>query len=272
MNSTGTRRLTLMLITASAERAAEAERAGVDRIFVDLEILGKRERQGGLDTVISGHALEDAAGVGKALRTADLLVRVNPLHPGTRTEVEGALAAGAKHLMLPMFHSSAELASFCRIVGNRARVVGLVETREAADTIDEVVRVPGLSEVFVGLNDLSISLSLPFLFEPLGSGLLDRLSAAAHAAGLPFGFGGIARAGEGLLPRHLVLGEHLRLGSTSVILSRAFHQGEGIDLAWEVDKLRALEKTLAGRSPAEVESDRLAAREAIERIAREKRQ
>lgn len=39
---------------------------------------------------------------------------------------------------------------------------------------------------------------------------------------IPFGFGGIARIGEGDLPSDYILGEHVRLGSTSVILSRTF--------------------------------------------------
>jgi len=45
--------LKLMYITNDAEIAKIAENAGVDWIFVDLEINGKEERQGHLDTVIS---------------------------------------------------------------------------------------------------------------------------------------------------------------------------------------------------------------------------
>jgi hypothetical protein len=260
-----------MLITASPGRAAEAERAGVDRIFVDLEILGKRERQTGRSTVISGHSLEDAGRVGRALRRSELLVRLNPLHDGTAAEIEGALAAGARHLMLPMFRSAAELGTVSRRVAGRARLVGLVETRESAERIDEIAAVEGLSEIYVGLNDLSLSLGLAFLFEPLASGLVDRLSEAARRAGLPFGFGGVARVGEGLLPAELVLGEHLRLGSTAVILSRAFHEGAGVDLALEVGRLREAESALSRRTPEEVERDRRKVRETVGRIAREKR-
>jgi len=264
-------RLRFMLITASPERAAEAERAGVDRIFVDLETLGKRERQAGRSTVISGHTLEDAARVRKVLGSSALLVRVNPLHEGTAAEVEGAIGAGAGLLMLPMLRSAAELGAVSRLVAGRAELVALVETREAAERIDEVAAVPGLSEIYVGLNDLSLSLGLDFLFEPLASGLVDRLAAAARRAGLPFGFGGVARVGEGLLPAELVLGEHLRLGSTAVILSRAFHEGPGVDLATEVGRLREVEERLRRRTPAEVEQDRARTQETIEKIARERR-
>ena len=48
-----------MYITNRPEIAQIAETAGVDRIFVDLEYIGKAERQGGMDTVQSHHTLED---------------------------------------------------------------------------------------------------------------------------------------------------------------------------------------------------------------------
>jgi hypothetical protein len=41
-------------------------------------------------------------------------------------------------------------------------------------------------------------------------------------AGIPYGFGGIAKIGEGLLPAERVITEHYRLGSTRAILSRSF--------------------------------------------------
>ena len=55
---------------------------------------------------------------------------------------------------------------------------------------------------------------------------VGRVAAMARARGLRFGFGGIARLDDGLLPGRDVLAEHLRLGSGSVILSRTFHNGE----------------------------------------------
>ena len=63
---------------------------------------------------------------------------------------------------------------------------------------------------------------------------------------MPFGFGGIARIGEGDLPSDHILGEHVRLGSTSVILSRTFKGAVGvaanahpIDLKEQVEQVRA---------------------------------
>ena len=51
--------LKLMYITNNPEIARIAEDAGVDRIFVDLEHIGKTDRQGGMDTVQSHHTIED---------------------------------------------------------------------------------------------------------------------------------------------------------------------------------------------------------------------
>lgn len=71
--------LKLMYITNRPEIAQIAQDAGVDRIFVDLEYIGKADRQGGMDTVQSRHTLEDVQRVAKSLTTAELLVRVNPI-------------------------------------------------------------------------------------------------------------------------------------------------------------------------------------------------
>lgn len=45
--------LKLMYITNDPEIAQVIELAGVDRIFVDMEYIGKSDRQGGMDTVQS---------------------------------------------------------------------------------------------------------------------------------------------------------------------------------------------------------------------------
>ena len=83
-----------------------------------------------------------------------------------------------------------------------------------------------------------------------------------------FGFGGIARLGEGLLPGRDVLAEHLRLGSQAVILSRTFHGGEAVgSFEDQVRSIRGAESALATRTSCQTESDRLHVRKAIESIA-----
>jgi hypothetical protein len=245
--------LTLMLITKRPAVAKHAFACGVQRIFVDMEILGKHERQGHLNTVISDHTLDDVASIRTAVPDAELMVRLNPLHFGTQREVDGAIAAGADLLMLPMFESAETVQKFSDIVAGRAGIIPLVETKGAAKEIAAVAKVSGLHEVFIGLNDLHMSLGRQFMFELLADGTVERLTHSIKAAGRPFGFGGIARIGEGTLPAHLILGEHVRLGSRSVILSRAFHKNaeridHNDDFRDAVAKVRAAESAAHQRS------------------------
>ena len=75
--------LKLMYITNQPEIAKIAENSGVDRIFIDLEYIGKSDRQGGMDTVQSHHTVDDIKKVASAITKAELLVRINPIHNAT---------------------------------------------------------------------------------------------------------------------------------------------------------------------------------------------
>jgi CO dehydrogenase nickel-insertion accessory protein CooC1 len=100
--------LTLMYITNNEKIAKIAQKAGVDRIWVDMEYIGKEERQAGMNTVKSRHTIEDIARLRPIVKTAQLMVRVNPLHEATKAycssqeEIENTLRAGAEVIMLPM--------------------------------------------------------------------------------------------------------------------------------------------------------------------------
>lgn len=236
-----------MMITDSPDIARFAVDGGVDRIFVDLEILGKQERQGHLNTVISRHELDDVRRLRPVVPPGRLLVRVNPIHEGSQQEIDQVVDAGADIVMLPMFRTPEEVATFTAAVRGRARCCLLVETLGAAMHLQECVRVPGVDEVHIGLNDLHLELGMDFMFEPLANGMVDELCDVLRAAGMPFGIGGVARVGEGLLPAEVVLSEHARLGSTGAILSRTFHRQAStvadiqaqMDFPAEVAKLRA---------------------------------
>ena len=260
--------LELIQITNDPAFARRCDALDGMRIFVDLERLGKAERQAGRDTFISAHHPDDVTRVRRAVRHSSLMVRVNPLNEGTSDEVDAVLAQGADLVMLPMFTRAAELREFAAIVAGRAPIVPLLETGAALECLDDWIATPGLQEVYIGLNDLHLSLGHRFMFEPLARGLIDLVAAAARRQGLRFGFGGIARIDEGLLPGHDVLAEHLRLGSGSVILSRTFHRrGDEAGFEAEVAKLRRTEAELALRSTAQIEQDRQRIAQLIERIA-----
>lgn len=221
--------LTLMYITNRPEIARVAQESGVDRVFVDLEIRGKVDRQGHLDTVISGHSIEDVGILRGVLDTSELLVRVNPIYDGSIAEIDQVLERGADVIMLPYFHSRDEVATFVECVGGRAKTCVLFETPEAVADVEAILTVRGIDEAYVGLNDLHLGYGMRFMFELLADGTVERLCDTFHAAGLRYGFGGIARIGHGVLPAEYVIGEHYRLGSSMVILSRSFCEAELLD-------------------------------------------
>lgn len=258
----------LMLIPESLEMAREAVAAGVDRIFVDLERAGKRERQGG-GTWISTHDIDDIAAYRDAAGDSELLVRLDPMPSVEDGVVERVLAAGADVIMLPMISAVSEVEMLSAEIGVRAGLAPLIETLESAGELDRICRINGVSEIFVGLNDLHRQRGDQFMFEPLADGTVDSLCRITRANGLPFGFGGMARIGRGDLPAEWILGEHLRMGSSSVILSRKFKASAGPEFSWpdEIARIREAEAALTRRSEAEMDRDRRRTTTRIEEIA-----
>lgn len=215
--------LKLMYITNDPAVARIAVDAGVDRIFIDMEVLGKAERQGGMDTVQSHHVPADIAAVRSAIGDqAEIMARVNPLNPDSQAEINAAVANGADVIMLPMWRTAEDLRQLVQMVGGRAKVMPLLETDAAAERLADAVRVQGVDQMHIGLNDLHLCYHRKFLFQLLTDGTVDRLCTQLRAAGLPFGFGGVGRPGSGALPAEYIIGEHYRLGSQYVILSRSF--------------------------------------------------
>ena len=125
--------LKLFYITKDPAVAQIAQAAGVDRIFVDMEYIGKAQRQGGMDTVQNHHTVEDVARLRPVLDQAELLVRVNPVHPGSKDEINRVIAAGADVIMLPMWQSVEQVQQFIRWVDGRAKTLLLLENQAAVD-------------------------------------------------------------------------------------------------------------------------------------------
>lgn len=217
-----------MYITNNPDVAVIAEESGVDRIFVDMEFIGKDIRQGGLDTVQNHHTIDDIRRIKSVLSKAKVLVRINPIHQNvegyfdSKEEIDAAIDAGADILMLPFFRTVKEVEEFIAHVGGRVQTCLLLETPEAANLIDEILDIPGIDMVHIGLNDLHLGLGMTFMFELLANGMVDQLAGKIKARGIPFGFGGIAGLHGGALPGSYVLKEHYRLGSSMVILGRSF--------------------------------------------------
>lgn len=235
--------LKLMYITNRPEVAKIAENAGVDRIFVDMEYIGKDERQAGLDTVKSHHTIDDIKRIKNSVTKAKVLVRVNPIHEassqymGSRKEIDSAILAGADILMLPMFKSVEEVEKFVNFVDGRAKTMLLLETPEAVDLIEKIVDIKGIDSIHIGLNDLHLALHKKFMFELLADGTVDNICSVIASKNIPYGFGGIARIGYGILPAEYVIKEHYRLGSSYAILSRAFCNVDKMNSITEIEQL-----------------------------------
>lgn len=261
--------LKLMYITNRPEIAQIAQESGVDRIFVDMEYIGKDLRQPG-DTVKSRHTLEDVSKIRQVVDRSELLVRVNPITPksgdfmGSEREISAAIEAGADILMLPMAKSVEEVAQFVRYVDGRAKTMLLLETAEAARDIREMLDAGGIDQVHIGLNDLHLAYRKKFMFELLTDGTVERLCRIVDSYGIPYGFGGVARIGLGLLPAEYVIAEHYRLGSSAAILSRSFCNVQKMEdisqiralFLESVDRIRAYETTLANATAEALENNR----------------
>ena len=212
----------LMYITNKPEIAKIADRSGVERIWIDLERRGKEKRQKGYDSVKSCHTISDISIIKPFLERAKLQVRINPIHNNSKKEIEDVIVRGADIIMLPYYKTVEEVQQFSSFVDGRIKTVLLLETKEANNCLEETLLVQGIDEIHIGLNDLHISYGQKFMFELLADGTVESICKKIKAFGKPYGFGGIARLGEGLLPAEKVVAEHYRLGSTRVILSRSF--------------------------------------------------
>lgn len=263
--------LKLMYITNQPSVAKIAESTGVDRIFIDMEYIGKADRQGGMDTVQSHHTVEDVENIRNVITKSEILVRCNPIHENSKSEIDAVVNSGADIIMLPFFKTVKEVKSFIENVGGRVKTMLLLETPEAVECIDEILSLHGIDEIHIGLNDLSLGYGMKFMFELLADGTVEKLCRKFREKGIPYGFGGIARLGEGLLPAERVIMEHYRLGSTKSILSRSFCNTQIMTDISEIEatfvenmaKLRAYEKTLEAKTDEEFEANR---REVINRV------
>ena len=271
--------LALMYITNDPTVAQIAEKNGVQRVWIDLETLGKEERQKNLNTVKSHHCIHDIEVISNVLTTSEVLVRVNPINPGSEEEINQVIAAGADMIMLPMWKTVEDVKQFLSFVNGRVKTTLLLETKEAVECLDQVLELGGFDEIHIGLNDLHLSYGLTFMFELLSNGTVESLCKKIAATGIPYGFGGIARIGEGTLPAEWIVKEHYRLGSTRAILSRSFCNAEEIkDLktievifAENMARLRDCERDFTTTTEEDFEENRKAVKRKVAEIVSRKK-
>jgi 4-hydroxy-2-oxoheptanedioate aldolase len=117
--------------------------AGFDSLVIDMQH-GMIEYQT-MVTMLQGVSTTDTVP----------LVRVpwnDPAH------IQKALDAGAYGIVCPMINNRAEAEKF---VGSILVALGMIETREAMENLDEIMSVKGLDAIYIGPSDLSISYGHP---------------------------------------------------------------------------------------------------------------
>lgn len=267
--------LEMMYITNNTQIAQIAEKYSVDRIWVDLEQIGKKERQGGMNTVQSTHTIEDVRKIREAISgNAKLQVRVNPIHENSLNEINKVIEYGANIVMLPFFSTVQEARQFVEMVSGRARTCLLLETIGAEKCLDELLEIPGVDEIHIGLNDLHLQYHQKFMFELLANGKVEEICRKIRAKGIQYGFGGIAKLDEGMLPARHIIAEHYRLGSSMAILSRSFYDSwiandmEEVERAFKygLGEIREYEQRLLHESDAFFENNRILLKQEVEQI------
>lgn len=209
-----------LVVENQPKRAKDFERLGVDYIFVDLEKLGKHERQAHLDSVKSDHSVDDITKIKSVLTKGQVLVRIDPININSKAQIEAVISAGADVIMLPFFRQKSELDVFFNLVKGRVRTKLLFEHIDALDLVETAHTEFNVSEVYFGLNDLSLSLKYSFMFEVLSNGILDLPTKYCTENNIKFGIGGIGSYETGRMPGKVVMKEYKRLGASATIISR----------------------------------------------------
>lgn len=210
-----------MYITNNSDIAKIAEKAGVDRIWVDLERNGKEKRQPG-NTVKSNHFISDIPKIKSSLSQASVHVRINPIFDGSKHEIDAVINSGADIIMLPYYKTVDEVKVFLDMVDGRVKTSLLLETKEAHRCLKDTLQLSGIDEIYVGLNDLHISYQKRNMFELLIDGTVENICMQLQEKDMSYGIGGMAGIGQGDLPAEYILTEYFHLGSSRVILSRSF--------------------------------------------------
>ncbi len=251
--------LKMMYITNNKEVALIAQKYGVDRICVDLETVGKAERQSKVDSVKSHHHISDIVEIAPLLTTSKMLVRVDQINLNSKRQIDAVIDAGAQIIMLPMWKSLEDVKTFLEFVGGRVKTILLLETKEAVECLDEVLENGGFDEIHIGLNDLHLSYGMAFMFEPLLLGIVEKVCEKIKRYNIPYGFGGIARLGGGLISAEEIITEYYRLGCSTAILSRSFCNVESVQNIEEIEtifsiylqQIREYEESMAELSESE---------------------
>ncbi len=246
--------INLFYITNNIVEAEIVDSLDIDWIFIDLETIGKEERQVGRNTVLSNHSLSDINKIKDKVKKTNILVRCNPIGKWSKNEFYeiNSRYKEIDMVMLPYFKTTEEVQIFIEMLDTtNIEPSLLIETLDAIENLEEIIKIFPFKYLHIGLNDIHIERGTISMFEPYIDGLMDRITSILRKNGLNFGIGGIGKIGANLSPTpECVLNEHLRLNSNGVILSRSFkgdfneknHDFFRKELSQSVTDLRSYEK------------------------------
>ena len=192
-----------------------------------------------LDCEHSDYSVESIHDIALTANALDVPVMIR-VPNGTRDNISRALDCGASGIMVPMIKTPEQAEDLVRFskyppVGERgftacsahtdyaggshteimrqanSRVLSIaqIETRQAVERVDEIASVQGLDMLFIGPNDLSVSLGIPGdTTNPLEIEAIERVAAACKKHNKLFGM----HSGEVLLKRfapdlHMVMSQ-----------------------------------------------------------------
>lgn len=217
--------INLFYITNNIIEAQIVDKLDIDWIFIDIEKIGKKERQVGRNTVLSDHSIDDVQKIRGVINNSKILVRCNPIGTHSKKEIEEINnTSGIDMVMLPFFKTVKEVQIFIDLLDtSKVEPALLIETTSAIYNLNDILNIYPFKYVHIGLNDIHIERKTGFMFEPFIDGLLSKIVNKLNDNNVKFGIGGIGKIGSNLLPTpECVIIEHTRLNSSGVILSRTF--------------------------------------------------
>jgi len=230
-----------------------AKAAGINTFLVDWEYRGKHSRQENAGTEVDPGTLADLEAA-VSFKDSSVYCRINEYGPWTREEVENAIEAGAKCLLLPMVKQVDEVESYLKMVNGRCGAGILIETVDATKNSKQLAKLL-IDTVYVGLNDLAIDRRSTTIFEAVADGTVERMRETfTHGR---FGFGGVTVVDEGdPIPCKMLLQEMQRLDCHFSFCRRSFKRDiANKNIAKEVMYLRQYWMKLEQRSKFQREVD-----------------
>ncbi len=221
-------------ITNDIREAKIIETCGIQQIMVDLEFIGKAERQFNTNAVLNKHKPSDVSNLKNSGINSKILCRINGNHKDIFKEIDEVIESDADAIMIPMINNIEIYKKTIEFINGRVEVIPLIETPYSIFKIDEIIRLTNPKQIHFGLNDLSLALGTKNIFElflsPIFSNVLDFAKNKVDLMGI----GGIGNPMEyQKIDPELILQLHKINGSKSVILSRSFFK-----MGYDINKIQ----------------------------------